>query len=116
MAEDSSECTVELLENSECDEQCNSKYCMWYRHGSTFTTPITMADEFGQLYAADNLECPYNASSGASLNYTLCTQSAAESIYIDPNTPEQNYHLCEASWIGDGICGMLTCLKDLFIR
>ena len=89
--------------NSQCDPQCNSTFCSEYEYGSGFDTPYTL-EVSGQLYAADNFQCPYAQSSDSSLNYSLCTQSAADSIYIDPNLSAEQYGLCQAEWIGDGIC------------
>lgn len=100
VAEDFSDCTVDLLSNDVCDAECNNEYCMWFRFGSSFTTP--QINEYGR--AADDQQCPYNESSDSSMNYTLCAESAADSAYIDPNLPTDYYALCDSSWIGDGIC------------
>ena len=93
---------MDLLFNEECDTECNHTYCQQYLYESSFTTPVTVSYS-GQLYAADDWRCPYG-SSDSLLNYSLCTQSATDSIFIDANVPAEKYELCQAEWIGDGIC------------
>merc|ERR1712241_989853 len=56
----------------------------------------------GKYFAADSYQCPWNITWNET--YLQCTESAAESIYIDPNLVEGSYRLCQPSWIGDGIC------------
>ena len=77
---------------------------MGYNVGTTtFAHPITHTDEDGQVYAADMYRCPYNVSTA---EYPLCNASAAQSIYVDPNVPTEQYDFCNVIYIGDGVCGM----------
>ena len=88
-----------LFGNNECDPECNNAECMGYDYGSTtFNNPKTATKDDGKEYAADSTNCLYNVSAE---EYPSCTESdAAESPYIDENVPEEDYTLCDATWIG----------------
>ena len=99
---DATDCNKSLLLNGQCDDQCDGPYCMMYE-GDSFINPEFWERDDGALFAADLYWCEYNTSS-LDIDYPLCTESAADSIYIDPNVPSDQYELCPLTWIGDGYC------------
>merc|ERR1712129_585249 len=60
------------------------------------------------ISAADLTNCRYNAT----FEYAECAESAADSLYMGPNVPTNRYDLCEAGWIGDGICDDSCYVED----
>ncbi len=77
---------------------------MFYVPGDEDFEDVLHYDGWG--FAADNRNCPYNASTDA-YDYAQCHESArfaAEenlNVYLDPNVPEETYHICGVGWIGD---------------
>ena len=96
---------MDLLWNEDCDEECDKEECMMYSSGDTnFDSVDYMSWGDGLYYAADYWHCPYNISTD---DYLACNAStAAESMYLDPNVPEDSYNLCDgdSGWIGDQLC------------
>jgi len=100
--------TYDLLNNAQCDAECNNDFCVSYHYGSSFVAPNVRsltANVSGTptelTVAADFYRCPY---SGPSNEHPLCEDAAAESVYLDDNVAEESYSLCHWTWIGDGIC------------
>ncbi len=92
-------CTLNLLANDRCDAACDNVFCAPYSN-ENFLTPDPDTRN-GTVYAADSYQCPFN---GSVVTDDECSQSSAQSVYLDPNVPAQDYSLCESTWIGDGLC------------
>ena len=103
LAEDfeESDCSVELLENEDCDSGCWNPYCSGYNYLSSFETPHVYMEGNDTFYSSDSLQCPTNYSLISDSN---CAESSTLSVYMDPNVPDAHYGPCEDSWRGDGYC------------
>ena len=114
LAEELSNCTLDLYSNDVCDPECDTIYCMRYIYGTeTFSNPATLTRDNGTLYAADAYHCEYIVTEDA---YPRCNEStASESIYIDRNVPQDKYKLCQLNWIGDGMVIMLYLYDSLIL-
>jgi len=97
-----SSCSLDLLGNPGCDDECWNEYCGYYDIGGTFKEPPVV----------DLTHCSWPRSSNGSdaLNTLNCSDSV--SIFLDPNIPtdryfgvaDEPYGVCQEEWIGDGWC------------
>ena len=71
---------------------------------SEFKNPqIFYDDMYGGYYAADMFMCPYNVSYLFAA-YPECHNGyMTNSVYVDPNVPDSEYHECHPYWINDGM-------------
>ena len=123
-AEELANCSLQKLANNHCDPGCDSEYCIAYdeknimKRDLEFSVETMLTETVNDtIYAADAFKCPWNGTSSftnLSDEYPFCSDSSAESIFIDPNVPSDTYDLCDSEWIGDMLCGM-ACLFKLHL-
>ena len=98
-------CNQSLLENEQCDPECDNMYCRGYNDeylafdvAHVYHNEDYDSDGYGSYFSADLVQCP--------TNYTLiyCDDPNELSVYMDTKVNASHFGRCEETWRGDGYC------------